>query len=195
MEKQPLDAWTVVMGGLLGILAWLAGYAATHLFTYRDVQDTAVHQAHEFLEGEVPTGELVGWAFYNAHFVSVEIRNLPLVGRMSIDLIGADGGLSPVLYGVPLVSLFLAGVVAVAVRGVNDPVIGTATGAAILPGYLLCCLAGVWLFSLSVGDVRGGPQLLPAIVVAGIAYPIVAGGIGGAVGATLVGYTQSDSPG
>ena len=52
-----------------------------------------------------------------------------------------------------------------------------------LPGYLVLSVVGAFLFEVTVGDASGAPALLPAIVLAGLLYPVVFGAAGGAVAA------------
>lgn len=174
-----------VLGAVGGVVAWIIGYALTFLVAGTDVQDSPVQRFIEAVQGEPATYEMVGWVFYNLHFVDTVFTGVPAVGEFATNAVGGDDGLSTVLYLIP-VGLLLAAGLAVAqyqnVAGVTD---GLLAGLTIVPGYLLLSIVGVFLFEVTLAGATGGPELLEAILLAGIVYPAVFGGAGGVLAAVL----------
>ncbi|PSP48942.1 hypothetical protein BRC75_05175 [Halobacteriales archaeon QH_7_69_31] len=149
------------VGAAAGFLAWLVGYVLTYLLTATELDDSALNAFIQLAEGESATYELVGWVFYNAHFVDVRYTVL--------------------LFLLPPLLLFAAGLAVGRYRGSADTAEGAVTGALVLPGYLVLSVAGVFLFKVTVGNASGRPDLLAAIVLAGFLYPAVFGAVGGVV--------------
>jgi len=176
------DGRPYAAGALAGVLAWVLGYVLTYLLTATDLDDSALNAFIEFAEGESATYELVGWVFYNAHFVDVRYVNVAPFSPPR-NFIGGEDGFTVLLYVLPPLLLFGAGLAVCRYRDVADTAEGAVTGALVLPGYLVLSVAGVFLFEVTVGDASGAPALLPALVVAGLLYPAVFGAAGGAVAA------------
>ncbi|MFB6150491.1 MAG: hypothetical protein ABEJ40_01670 [Haloarculaceae archaeon] len=107
---------------LVGAAAWLGGYLVTHLLSAGSVRDALATEVIEFFANEPVTWKLVGWLFYNAHFVDATVPGL--VGRSTVNaLSGADEPGLLVLYAVPPVLLAVAGTAA-ARGGAPDPADG-----------------------------------------------------------------------
>jgi hypothetical protein len=128
---------------------------------------------------------MVGWVFFNAHFVDTVFQNVPLVGSSASSYIGGDGGFTTLLYVVPAGLLIAAGLALARRHRAENPTRGAIIGATVIPGYLLLSIAGPFLFEVSTLGATGAPDLLPAIVLAGIVYPVLFGGAGGALGGFL----------
>lgn len=116
-----------------------------------------------------------GWLFYNAHLVGV------IVGEEAVTLVGAlrSSGTVPasLVYAVPPPALYLAGnAVAHATVDQDDGRFRRAlSGATVLAGYLPLAVVGAVAFTT-----RGaGPSPLAALVLAGLGYPLLFGGLGG----------------
>jgi len=185
MARTRTDDLPVVAGTVAGIAAWVLGFALTYALVAPDVRDSALNRIIELVDGSPATYELVGWVFYNAHFVDTVVRDVPVVGSRSSSYIGGDGGFSLVLYAIPAGLLLAAGLALARYRGSTDPVGGAIAGVLVLPGYLALSAIGVFLTEVSLGEASGAPDLLPAILLAGVTYPVLCGGFGGAVGAIL----------
>ncbi len=170
-----------VVGAAAGLLVWILGYVLTYLLSATEMDDSVINGFVRFAEGESATYELVGWVFYNAHFVSVRYVNVPI--SLPRNFIGGEDGFSVVLFLIPPLLCLAAGLALGRFRGIADTAEGAITGALVFPGYLVPSVAGVFLFEVTVGDASGAPALLPAIVLAGILYPVVFGAVGGAVAA------------
>ena len=175
-----------------GLLAWIGGYLSTYLVVAPNVRDSGLNRLIEALDGEPATYELVGWVFYNAHLVDVVIEDIPLIGTQSTSYIGGEDGFTVLLYLVPVALLFAVGLAAARYWQVDTPTEGASLGALLMPGYLLATVAGVLVVEVSVGSATGGPDLLAAVVLAGIVYPLVCGGLGGAVGGLLEARNRSE---
>jgi hypothetical protein len=186
-ESQPPETDLPADYGLLsGVTTFFLGFALTYSWTAHEVESAlsglnAV--AALFGETTIPTWKAVGWGFYNAHLVAVEI---PLPGgTVSRDLIAAQGG--PVgLYLVVPVMLTLAGFL-VARQAGNLPSLraGARAGSTVVVGYLLVAVAGAFALSADAFGSTVGPDLLGAAAVAGLLYPLLFGALGGAVAAVV----------
>ena len=174
----------IVEGAAAGLLAWLLGYLATYLVVSPGVRDSPLNQIIEALDGEPATYEMVGWVFYNAHFVNTVFSDLPIVGSHTTSYIGGEEGFAVLLYVVPIVLLLLAGLAVGYYRGASDPSDGAIAGVTVVIGYLVLSVAGLFLFEITVGGASAAPDRLAGVVLAGIVYPLVFAGAGG-VAATL----------
>ncbi|MFD1640600.1 hypothetical protein [Halohasta litorea] len=175
----------LLSGTVAGIASWIAGFVTTYLLVAPNVRESGLARIIEALDGQPATYELVGWVFYNAHLVETVIRDIPLVGSRTTSYIGGEAGFTTLLYLVPVALLFAAGLGLARYRAVDTPAAGALIGSTVVPGYLLAVAAGGFLFEVSIGGTTGGPDLLAAVVLAGIVYPLVCAGGGGAVGGLL----------
>ena len=172
------DSRPFVESAIAGAAAWGLGYVFTYLLAATDIEESPLNQLIEFFEGESATYELVGWVFYNAHLVDISYSGL---GPFSPprNYIGGEDGFTVFLYLIPPALLLIAGLAIGRYRGVTEINDGAITGALVTPGYLILSILGTFLFTVSVGGASGAPDLIPAIFIAGLVYPIVFGGIGG----------------
>ncbi|MFW5918378.1 MAG: hypothetical protein ACOCR0_02730 [Haloferacaceae archaeon] len=174
----------IVEGGIAGIVAWLVGYALTYLTVAPTIRESALNRIVEGLDGEPATYEMVGWVFYNAHFVEVVFEDVPLLGGGAATYIGGDEGFTVLLYVVPVGLLLAAGLALARYDGAAGTTRGALVGASVLPGYLLASVAGVFLFEVTVGGASGAPDFVAGVFLAGLVYPglfATAGGVLGAV--------------
>ena len=116
-----------------------------------------------------------GWLFYNAHFVGV------VVGGEAVSLVDAlrESGTVPasLFYAIQPAVLYLAGNSVAVTRATPDdsrPRRG-AMGAATAAGYLPLSVLGAVAFTAE----GAGPNLVGAALIAGLAYPVLLGGLGG----------------
>lgn len=163
----------VVMGGGIGILAWVFGYVFTYVIVAPDIRRSVLQRLVEVFEGQSVTYEMVGWVFYNAHFVDTVFRDVPFLGGSTTSFIGGDTGFTVLLYLVPIGLLIMSGVFMAWYHGVTSNARAAGIGATVLPGYLLLSIVGVFFTEVTVGEISGGPDHLPAIIIAGVAYPVV----------------------
>lgn len=176
---------SALVGMLVGGLAWIAGYLISYVIVSERLRDTALQEVIELIQGDPATFEMAGWVFFNMHFVDTAIRDLPVIGGHATNFIGGEDGFSALLYLVPIVLLLAGGLVTGYFSGTDDPTTGGAVGATLTLGYLLCTLVGIVVFEMMIAGVTIGPDTLAAILLAGLVYPIVAGGTGGVVGVLI----------
>ncbi|PSP96536.1 hypothetical protein BRC94_12105 [Halobacteriales archaeon QS_5_70_17] len=144
-------------GGAAGAAAWLLGYSITYLAAADRVER-------------------------NAHFADVRVRGMG--GARTFDLLSRAGSQADLLYLLPPLALLAAG--AVAAAGVRTPRAGAIGGAATTAGYLLATVAAALVSNHEFGGgIAAGVPLGPALLLAGVAYPLVFGTAGGAAVAAV----------
>ncbi len=182
----PGTARPLTAGLAAGAAAWLAGYALTYLLVAPEIRESTLARVVELFGDGEATPELVGWVFFDAHLVDVVV-DAGVLGTETLDLVGGEGGVALLLYAVPPGLLVAAGVAVVRALGRVDPADGAVVGAAVAAGYLPLCAVGAVLARVEAAGAVGQPDLLPAVVVAGLLYPAVFGALGGAVAAATAG--------
>ncbi|MFP4626630.1 MAG: hypothetical protein ACLFNI_08580 [Natronomonas sp.] len=170
----------IVPGAIAGVFAWLVGYVFTYALTGTDLRESGLNAIIEFTGGESAAYELVGWVFFNAHFVDVVYTGIP-IRNPPASFVGGEEGFTVLLFLVPPALLFAAGLGLGRYYGVTGPNRGAITGVLVVPGYLVLSVFGAFLFRVSALGATGEPEFLTAILLAGIIYPLVFGGLGGAV--------------
>ena len=176
---------SVGVGAAAGALAWLLGYLLTYVVTsgrIQELQGSFLGQVADLLGVEVPTWKVVGWVFYNAHFVDTA------AGGGAGSAIGGDGGFTVLLYAVPPLVLLAAGLAVGRAGGTGDAAADALSGASVLLGYLPLSVVGGFLFETTIAGTAVGPSLAPAVLLAGVLYPVVFG----VVGAGLAALTTAD---
>jgi hypothetical protein len=174
---------TLGVAAVGGVLAYLVGYALTYAAVGQEVSNSLAARVLEIATGDPGTWQLVGWVFYNAHYVSVEVPGL--FGSTAVNLVGET--FSSALFVLPPVVLLVAGA-AVAVLGrVERPVAGAVAGVAVTIGYLPLAAIGALAVGIDIGDATAGPTVAAAVLLAGLVYPLLFGAIGGAVGGAVGG--------
>ena len=179
-----MEALPVVPGAVAGVLSWLSGFLLTYLVVAPTLTDSTLNRVLEGLDGSLPTLDVVGWAFFNAHFVDARLRGGPL-GESAFSLVGGQNGFTPLLYVVPIGLLLAAGLALARYRRAESPGQGALTGLTVVPGYLLLSVAGAFVFELTAFGLQVGPDLVMAAVLAGLVYPVLFAGAGGALGGFL----------
>ena len=160
----------------VGVVAAVVGYLASFL--------VIASEAREGPQGEVPAWIGVAWYHFNAHLVEVETTGEvgPVGARDTVDLIAASGSTNATaLYAIPPIVLVGAGVVLAVhldARSIGEAVV---VGAPVAIGYavvmtILALVAETSYEGEFFGvEVSGSmsPELLPAILLAGVLYPLV----------------------
>lgn len=182
MVSARTDSTPVVEGVVTGIVAWLVGYAITYVLVAPDIRESPLHRFIEAFNGEPATYEMVGWVFFNAHFVDTVFRDVPLIGSHTTSFIGGEDGFTVLLYAVPGGLLLVAGLTLALYSQTNTPTQGVLAGVMALPGYLLVSVVAAILFEVNLGGASGTPDLVPAILLAGVVLPAVFATIGGVIG-------------
>ena len=170
-----------------GVGAYLLGYLLTYRWQADEVEETlqGFNFVADLLGGDpIPAWQGVGWLFYNAHFVTTQVPGFG--GPSSENFIAAsDDGTLTLLYLLPPLLLLLAGLAATYAADVSETREALLAGPGVLAGYLPLAIAGVFLFSFSVGDGAVEPDLVTAALLAGIVYPLAFGSLGGLLASVL----------
>lgn len=176
--EQSDSSLPVVDGALGGAGAYLLGYLLTYLWKAQEYRDAfaRIQPLVELFGGEtLAPWKIIGWLYYSAHFVESRVA----VGPMTtyVDFVVQGEVNLEVLYVVPPLLLLVAGYLVARRTGNSETVAnGAQAGVLVMIGYLVLVLVGVFAFQVS----GSGPDLVPALLLAGIVYPLVFGGIGGA---------------
>lgn len=176
---------SLVPGAAAGVGAYLLGYLATYVTqagAVRERLSTLNFLASLFGGDPVAAWQGVGWYFYNAHFVATVSPSFGGGTRSSDLLASADAGLA-YLYAVPPVALLLAGAAVALIEGVDDPTDGALAALGVVPAYFVLAVVGTVVFAYGVGDAGSvHPDYVTGALLAGLVYPAVFGGVGGALG-------------
>jgi hypothetical protein len=175
----------LVTGTAAGVAAWLVGYVCAYAVAGTRIRESALGRVLEVLGDGAAVYKLVGWVFYNSHFVNTVFEGLPVAVAGSA--VGGENGFTPLLFVVPPALLFAAGLALGRYHGVETPRDGAVTGLGVVPGYLLLALVGVFLFTISAGPASGRPDPVLGVVLTGIVYPAVFGVLGCAVAGATAG--------
>ncbi|WP_435128017.1 transporter [Halobaculum sp. D14] len=182
-SRSPTDDVPFGVGAVAGVAAYALGYLVTYLWQSGAVREqlNAFNFLAELLGGDpIPVWKGVGWYFYNAHFVDVLVPGLG-GARTANFIASADGGNIALLYAVPPVLLLLAGAAAGALSDADVPSDGAVAGLSVVPAYFVFAAAGTFLFAYGVGDAGSvHPDYVTGVLLAGVVYPAVFGGVGGA---------------
>ena len=179
---------SAAFGAVGGAAAYVLGYLVTYVTQSGRVEEglSGINFFADLFGGDtISVWRGVGWVFYNAHFVDVEVPALIGAARSVNFIAESDGGFT-YLYLVPPLLLLVSGVAIARAAGAATPVDGARSGALTVAGYLPLAVIGAFLFRYAVGD--GGsvaPTLVTAVLLAGLVYPALFGAVGGAAaGAT-----------
>lgn len=179
MSRSEADVGGAVSGSLVagaigGVVGYLVSYVVLFLFLLLEGGNILQQQAMQ----------AAGWVFYGAHNVDVTISALGQSQSQNVlqTLSGVTSIPVFVYYLVPIVVLVAVGyIVASRVRTGGNVAAGAAAGATVTIGYLILAVAGTFFFAIGSGGASAGPDLLTSALVAGLAYPVVFGAVGGAI--------------
>lgn len=167
-----------------GVVAFALEYLVVYLWQANRVRENlqGLNAIIELLGGQsIPAWKVVGWLFYNAHFVDIT-RPAFGGGRTTTNLI-ASGDAPQLLYVLPPLFLLIAGVVLVRYVGLSAPRDGALCGTVVSLGYAIPAWIGVFAVRVTTDDAWLGPAVALGFVLAGVVYPVVFGAIGGALAA------------
>ena len=184
----------------LGVLAAVVGMLTTFVLVPADVR-SAVGE-------DVASWKGVAWYYYNAHLVEIEVAGGAdfggfgsVSGAETIDFIAqSETARVTLLYAVPPLALALVGAILASHLGANDLGSAVAVGAPVTLGYVVVMGLGAVVSEATTeaeffGIEAAGsmaPELLPAVVLAGVLYPLVFA-TAGAIGATLLAENSAPS--
>lgn len=167
MSDTTLDEATLFDGGGVGLVAFVVGYLLTGvLVVIRTVAAGEPAPTDAFVR--------VGWTYYASHGVPI----LAGGARISTDAV------VPVV--VPAAVLVVAGWVVLTRRDRldADPTDAAVTGAAVTVGYLFAAVAfRLLIVTVLTRPLPAAPALVETVLYAGLAFPLVFGGLGGYLGA------------
>ena len=193
MARTPArpDLQTALRGAAAGFAAFLVGYVLTYAWRAPAVEDSlsGLNVLARLLGVEtIPTWKGVGWLFYGAHGVATRFPTAT-GGTELVNLVEQSGdGTVAFLYVLVPVLLLLAGAVAARLADAWSAREGAVAGATVTVGYLLPAAVGTVLFAHAIADTGASiaPDPVTGILLAGVVYPLVFGGVGGAA-STVVG--------
>ncbi|MFB6128531.1 MAG: hypothetical protein ABEJ47_02095, partial [Halorhabdus sp.] len=195
--RQPSDRFgdgslpsAISIGGGLagGLLAYALGYGVIALAKSDAIESaTGLFGLLSQFGGQVdyPAGwKLAGWVFYRAHNVDVLID---VSSSDSPNLLALTESVfwEPWFFAVPVVALVLAGAVVTYANPSRSAIAGAVAGSSVVIGYAPAVTAGGivtgWSASVLGVEMSASPDLVVAILLAGVAYPLVVGGVSGAI--------------
>lgn len=160
----------------LGVFAAVIGYLVTYVLIIDEVREVFGDDATEW--------KGVAWYFYNAHMVDIETSGSigSFGGTDTVNFIAESGATSAdLLYVIPPLVLLGMGALLVVQWNVTDLGEAVVAGVPVTIGYAVVMGLGALVAeSSSEGTVFGveasesvAPELLPALVLGGILYPLV----------------------
>lgn len=170
----------IARGASSGIAAWVGGYVIVYALTIAAIRSSTLAQLILSLTGDLGEWRIVGWVFYSAHFSPSTVP--VLFGGETINLVSTMQDASAVLFAIPPILLFLAGIAVQSGTPPTSSATAAKSGLTVTLGYLPAALAGSIVFTVSTSGVSAGPTPLSAIVVVGIVYPAIFGTIGAVIG-------------
>lgn len=176
----------VAAGGAAGAGAWVLGYLVTALVASDRLRDDVVVEIFRTLAGNPSDWRLAGLLFYNGHYVDTRFPPMAFAPS-AYNYVSADENLGILFLVAPLALAGAGAVVAARSRGelrsVGD---GAIAGATVIVAYLPLAAVGVVVFSIEAGNGTIRPDPIAAILLAGIVYPVVFGGIGGVLAGAIL---------
>lgn len=207
MIKSLSERYTLVRSFVLGAAAYLSGYLITFVWLGDRITPIADHvpasithfgRAGNTIVSEPLLTDLIkelggisstvwaGWLFSNAHFVPLRLDTSIRLTTESIPniLLVAPQSSLLILFLIPPIALLITGWLSGRLgRPSVDGMLpaGSKQGLLVVIGYLPLTVAGILLFSVSrpMDGFGIGPNLLLGVLVMGIIYPVIFGGIGG----------------
>jgi hypothetical protein len=180
----------VGVGAAAGVGAWVLSYLCTYIIASGDIQNSLFGRVLE--AAEIGVWQVVGWVFFNAHFVNTLV-DFGFFGAGTTNAVGGEDGFTALLYVVPPLLLLVAGLAVGRYAGASELETTDAAlaGVTVTLGYAVLSVAGVLIFATE----NVTPDVVTGILLAGILYPVVFGGAG-AVAASLTSgnETASSSP-
>lgn len=175
-----------IVGGLIyGALSYIIAFIASivYLVTQQPETGNELQNVYQF-ESTTGTGtellvNILGWMFYNAQTVPIQITGRD-GSQTTVNLLKEVGVSNPLMYNaIPAVVLVVFGVILAQRASVTSLSSGLVAGATLVVGYGVLAVGGALFFRVSAQGLTYQLPLVNAIMVVGIAYPLISGGIGG----------------
>lgn len=166
---------------IAGAGAFIVGFAITYLIKWEE----AVSELPTTVFGsQLEAYQGVGWVFFVMHNVQITVSGSGPGGSVSQSF-GPGELNNTYLFIVPIVLLALAGYLIAKRVDATTFKSGFIMGATTTIGYVVLVAVSVFIISFEANEgsrsASIGPEIAQAIVIAGIIYPVICGGIGGAV--------------
>jgi hypothetical protein len=180
-DSGVLNAETLLRSAGVGTAAYLVTYVLTFLLANGEITS-------QFGDTDIPSWKAALWYHYSAHFVEVahsaSVFGFSDSGTTNL-VTSSDAAAVSLLLVVPPLVLLLAGGLAARAANARAPGVGGVTGALVVSAYLVLAVGGALVAAYSSSGVAGEVSFrIPvgrAAATAGLAYPVVFGGVGGAL--------------
>jgi hypothetical protein len=176
------------VGGILGGgVSYPIGFVVvSFLFLVSVESETTTSDAPELFELADASLQafvsIFAWVFYGAHGVKISLAG----GTDAVHVLSALD-LNTLVYAlIPAAILFVFGGIIALLKRASGLAGGFVSGASVVFGYLPLVVAGALFFQVSAGGVDARVQLLPAILIAGLLYPLVCGGLAGVLKVVVI---------
>lgn len=189
-RRRGIGGYPLGPAAVAGVALFLLGYLLTYLVKIGDVNE-ALETPLVDLSAVAPPAvwQVIGWFFYAGHNVQVTLSGT-LGGSTTWTTLGLD--VPTWLLLLPVGLLLVAGFATVRYAEIRRPGRGAMSGALVALPYLVCVvllgiLAGWTASPGGTASLRIAPHLITTVFVAGVGYPVVFGGVGGALAAVVAG--------
>lgn len=161
-----------VGGAIYGAVAFVVGYVATAILFVSRLDDMGNDIGDDAFE-------VFGWVFYNAHSTDIAVNGeAPIQSFNYLQELDVGNPLHFKL--IPAVLLLIAGfALAARVSGPLSSERAAKAGASVAVGYVSLLVAGTFVFELESGGATVAPELGASLLIVGLIYAVVCGGIGG----------------
>ena len=173
---------------LAGLVTFVVGYLVTYVVKIGDVNEALQSPLIDLSTLPTPADwQVIGWYFLGAHNVAIEATTR-LGGSMTTSALDLD--VPTWLMLIPPGFLLVAGFSVVRYVEFREPLRGALAGASITIAYVVGVVVLALLSAWTVSEggnasLQVAPALLSSVIVAGVAYPVVFGGLGGALAAVV----------
>lgn len=176
-SRPTLTDLPFVAGALLGAGAAVAGLVATAVLA---TEDAPVRAGANVSVGDVgaTSVDVLLWIFFEAHFVGIERSDA--ASTESISLLGGSQAPELIYTVIPVVFLIVAGRLLVK-RHSASTTTDALVGGVLAVGYLPVLVGLQAVATASTGAVTVAPELRSTVLVAGVAFPVVCGTLGGVI--------------
>ncbi|MXR52305.1 hypothetical protein GRX03_11915 [Halovenus sp. WSH3] len=181
-----------VVGGLIyGVAAYIVGFIVTlvYLLTTQPETGNELQNIYQFEPGTGTNSELlintIGWIYYNAQTVPIQITGRD-GSQITVNALREIGAGNPLIYNaIPAVVLIIFGIILAQRASATSARSGLVAGTALVVGYGILAVGGALFFKISAQGLTYQLPLTNAVLIVGIAYPVIGGGVGGVIKGSL----------